>query len=320
MCELVLSRRRRRRSSRPRRLRSPSPASSPSTAFGASAAASAAAASSSSSTGVRIVSTVTTGSSGSAAALDPGGQRDVADGDGAVHRQVGDVDHDLVGDVARRGDDLELVHRQVDQAVVGDDRLGLTDETDGHGDRDLGLEVDLDEVDVLDVAAHGVALHVLDDRRVHGVVDGEVEDRVHARRAGQGAAQLTTVDGDAERIHAEAVHDGRNRILGAQATRVGAAGVAPGFGYENGLRHGLISLYERSYEQRTMLAVPPADATCPIRLPDTPVGPAGVVRPARVPRPSPRRSAPGAGRSRPSRRSGTSHRRPGPGVRVRTAP
>ena len=98
---------------------------------------------------------------------------------------------------ARRGDDLDRVDGRVDEAAVLGDGRGLALEAQRHGDGDLLVEVDLEEVDVGDGAAHRVALQVLDDRRVHRAVDGEVEHGVDAGGAGQGEAQVAAADGDA---------------------------------------------------------------------------------------------------------------------------
>ena len=83
-----------------------------------------------------------------------------------------------------------------------------------------------------------MALEVLDDGRVHGAVDGEVEDGVEAGGAGQGEAQVTTPDGDGDRGHAVAVQDGRDDVLGPHAAGRGAARRAAGVGDEHGGCHG----------------------------------------------------------------------------------
>ncbi len=66
------------------------------------------------------------------------------------------------------------------------------------------------------VPPHGVALQILDDRRVHGAVDGEVEHGVETGGAGHSEAQLAAVDADGQRRHAVAVHDTRDAVLAAQ--------------------------------------------------------------------------------------------------------
>ena len=63
------------------------------------------------------------------------------------------------------------VDRRVDQAALGDHGLGLALEAQRHGDGDLLVHVDLEEVDVADGAPDRVALHLLDDRRVAAAVD-----------------------------------------------------------------------------------------------------------------------------------------------------
>ena len=105
-------------------------------------------------------------------------------------------------------------------------------------DDDLLVEVDLDEVDVLHVALHRVALDVLDDRRVHRAVDGEVEDGVHARSARQGAGAAR---GDRPRWRSAPCR-GRTRRRGSCPRRAdgGSRSSRRGgrFRLENGLRHG----------------------------------------------------------------------------------
>src|SRR5690606_19454209 len=62
------------------------------------------------------------------------GQGDVAERDDGVDRHAGDVDDDLVGDVARRGADFDAVDRRVDQTAVRLYFLGLA--LEAHRDRD----------------------------------------------------------------------------------------------------------------------------------------------------------------------------------------
>ena len=69
----------------------------------------------------------------------------------------------------------------------------------------------------VDGAAHRVALQVLDDRRVHRAVDGEVEHGVDAGGAGQGEAQVTAPDGERTRAHAVAVEHAGDRVGGPHA-------------------------------------------------------------------------------------------------------
>ena len=63
---------------------------------------------------------------------------------------LGHVDDELVGDRARRRDDLDRVDRRVDEAALLGDGGGLALEAQRHGDGDLLVEVDLQEVDVGD--------------------------------------------------------------------------------------------------------------------------------------------------------------------------
>ena len=82
-----------------------------------------------------MISTVTTGVSGSPIGLDAGRQREVLDADDGVEREVGDVDDDRVGDLAGRRAHLQFLDREVDEAVVGEHLLGLTLEDERHGRR-----------------------------------------------------------------------------------------------------------------------------------------------------------------------------------------
>src|SRR3546814_7291312 len=91
-----------------------------------------------------------------------------------------DVDHELRGDVGGLGGDEQGGEHLVDDAVLTGDQLGLALDDDGHLDVDGLVEVDADEVDVQDVAAHLVALHVLDERGGAAAVDLEVDHGVQA--------------------------------------------------------------------------------------------------------------------------------------------
>ena len=165
-----------------------------------------------------------------------------------------------------------------------------------------------------DVALHRVALQVLDDGRVHGAVDGEVEDGVGAGGAGQGEAQVAAADGDGQRRHAVAVQHGGDHVVVAHAAGGGAARRAAGVGDEHGGSHGSETFANRRAGsrkgQRTMLPAGRgrrhrAESACPgpyVRGDDRP------------PRPH-RRPAPAAARrlrrppSRRRRRRGARRRR-----------
>ena len=97
---------------------------------------------------------------------DAGRERDVAHVQRVPDLEARDVDGEAGRDVVRLGGDEQRREDLVDHAVLPGDGLGLALEGDGHLDVDGLVQVDPDEVDVQDVAAHGVALHLLDQRRV----------------------------------------------------------------------------------------------------------------------------------------------------------
>ena len=215
---------------RPRRQPSPSPAS-PSAASPSSPSSAAAA---------RlellalVTRTVTTAVSGSAVAVTPAGSS-ISPSVITVSIVMSVMSMTIsFGDVPRRGADLDRVDRRIDETALVDHCLGLALEAHRDGDRDLLVEVDLQEVDVRHIAAHRMALELLDDRRVDLAVDGEVEDGVDTGRAGQGVAELAADDRDRDRLHALAVDDGRDVIFTPHAAGVGAARGAAGFGDKNG--------------------------------------------------------------------------------------
>ena len=72
---------------------------------------------------------------------------------------------------------------------------------------------DLSEVDVANVALHGVALHFFDDGRVLVVTDVQFEHGVEAGRTGECDTKVFAIDGDGNRRHAATVNDGGNLVL-----------------------------------------------------------------------------------------------------------
>ena len=101
--------------------------------------------------------------------------------------------------------------------------VGLADEVE----RDLGahrdVAADADEVDVHELAPGGVALDLAGEREHVVAVDVEVDQRVGAALAGQDVLQLAGRDGDGDRVVAEAVDDGRDLALPAEAARPGGS-------------------------------------------------------------------------------------------------
>src|SRR5699024_3047191 len=104
----------------------------------------------------------------------------VGDADRFVEGEFGDVDDELVGDVGRFGADRQFEQRLVDGAVLVEDDPGFALENDRNIDDDLDVGGNAQEVDVKDIAADRVALHVLDDGHVDIVIDLEVEEDVDA--------------------------------------------------------------------------------------------------------------------------------------------
>ena len=199
---------------------------------------------------------------------DAGRHRDVGQPDDAVHLHRTDVDDELVGDAPWCRGDLDRVDSRVDQTSAVGDRHGLTLEPQWHRHRDLLVQVDLDEVDVRDVALDRVPLQVLDDGGVHGAVDGEVEHGVRTGRAREGEAQVPAPDGHRERGHAVAVEHGRDDVVVAHAAGGRAPGRAASVGDEHGGSHGSETFVEREADRRA--DGPKTSARCYRRAPMLP--------------------------------------------------
>ena len=125
-----------------------------------------------------------------------------------------------------------------------DDALGVEDgrrprraRLIGHVDGELLVAADAQEVDVEDVAAHRVALEVLDHDELAAAVDVEVDQGVEAGLAGEGVAQLAPDDGDGHGVLAQAVDDAGDLALGPQAAAGAGAGGAAGVGRDGDLSH-----------------------------------------------------------------------------------
>ena len=94
-----------------------------------------------------------------------------------------------------------------------------------------------EEVDVQHVAAHRVALHLLDDDEVGASADLEVDQGVEAGLAGEDVTQVAPHDGDGLGVAAEAVHDAGDLALGSQSAAGPAAGGAASVGVQGDLSH-----------------------------------------------------------------------------------
>ena len=100
------------------------------------------------------------------------------------------------------------------------------------GRLDRPVEAHLVEVDVRQRAADRVTLVVLEDRVVRRrlALDHHVDDRVEARRPGEGRAELALTDEDRARV-ALAVEDARHQPLLAEAAHAARADlVGPALG------------------------------------------------------------------------------------------
>ena len=120
-----------------------------------------------------------------------------------------------------------------------------------HGD--LGLDrlvgAHPDEVDVHEGAFGGVALDLASERELLLAVDSEGDQSVRPARPRQDVRELTRRDRDRHALLAEAVDDGRDEALPAQATgRTRASGGAQ-FGSESGVGHGSSDLRDGGTER-----------------------------------------------------------------------
>ena len=133
-----------------------------------------------SSTMTRGMITATRFVSGSSRYVTPLIAGKIGDAQGRTHLEFGDVQRDMAGDVERKSLD---VHRRADRlhdagvALHADRKTGVLDR---HLGMDLLIEGDADEVEVRDVAAHRMALHLAGDGedRLLAASDFEVDQGV----------------------------------------------------------------------------------------------------------------------------------------------
>ena len=191
------------------RLLAPS-ASAASAAVAPSASSSASAAASGASSTVGVVTWMTT-ASGSVSSVTPEGRvispalDRVADGQRAHVDRDGGRAPRAAAPRSRRVCSTWRQHAALDHA--GGIALDVQRHVDGHR-----LEaVDRDEVDVQDVASHGVALDLARQREVLLAVDVEVEHRVLARRGVQHVVERERVDGHGGRLAARRRRRSRGR-------------------------------------------------------------------------------------------------------------
>ena len=101
----------------------------------------------------------------SIADFEPLGRVDRRDVDRIADLEPGQVDLDLVGDLGRVADQLEVVADDVEHAAALDaGRRFLVGEHDRHVDVDLAMFADAQEIDVDRAARHRVELDVLGER------------------------------------------------------------------------------------------------------------------------------------------------------------
>jgi len=111
-----------------------------------------------------------------------------------------------------------MEERLVDGATVTRDLFGLADDDDRNFDLDGDVAADAQEVDVEHAALDRMALQLLDDRQLRGVVvDVQVDQGVHTGVGRERLTQVAPVHADGHRIAAKAVNGGGNLALGPQS-------------------------------------------------------------------------------------------------------
>ncbi len=108
--------------------------------------------------------------------LDALGEFEVAHADGRTHHELGDIDLDEVGDLARTTAHFDAEHLLVDLPVGVADFDRVTDEVQGYLGHDGLVGVDDLEVDVRDGAAHRVTLDLARQHGVGGAVGVEGDE------------------------------------------------------------------------------------------------------------------------------------------------
>src|SRR5690606_20111183 len=113
---------------------------------------------------------------------------------------------------------------------------GLADDRHGDLDDDLLALPHEEEVDVLDLAAHGLDLHVTDDRELDVALDVDLEERVLV--TDEREVRLVRRERHVERVRAVPVEDGGHATLAAGTARRTLAEVGAEDGGELDVRHG----------------------------------------------------------------------------------
>jgi len=156
--------------------------------------------------------------------------RQILQPDALADHQLADVDGQALRDVAGQTLDLDLTVREVDDAALELDALGLALQRDDHGDRDRLVHLQAVEVGVQHRVLDGVEEELLD-QHLRDALAGDVQpdDRVHTRARVEDARQHLRIDRDGQRAVGAAVEDRRDAAGRAEAPGfVLAAGVAGG--------------------------------------------------------------------------------------------
>ena len=143
--------------------------------------------------------------------------------DRVADAERGDVELDVLGQIARQCLDRQLVRVLREDAAERLDALGLAHEHDRDGRLDRAVHAHLEQVEVLQRVAQRVQLHGLDDR-VHrrlGAGHLDLEHRVAAARLAQRLAQMAALDRERERLAPVAVEHARDLARAAHGARAG---------------------------------------------------------------------------------------------------
>ena len=146
------------------------------------------------------------------------GRRERGEQDRLADLHLADVVHDRLRDRRRQRLDVQLARDLLEHAAFLDARRVVdAGQLERHDRVDRLVEVHAQQVDVDGLAAHGVALGLLEhDRRRFLAVDAEVE---HGARAREREAQLARVGVEADRLAAAAVEHAGHAAAAAQAAR-----------------------------------------------------------------------------------------------------
>jgi hypothetical protein len=143
----------------------------------------------------------------------------IADADGLINREAGNIDIDVAGDLAGQALDFDFAHDLIEDAAVVLDAYGDTDHANWNADLHRLIESDALEVDVQQAVADGLVLPV-DDHDLGNAFAGNVhvKQRVVARLGVQDPQNLLGVELDGDGGLSGAVDDGGNLASYANAT------------------------------------------------------------------------------------------------------